>query len=87
MNTNVMITDEQMAKIKMISEQTGIAADDLVRQAIDRMIDEKVPKTGDWREAVRAVAGIWKDRDDLEETFGAFRGGFENRYRKLFPDD
>ena len=29
MNTNVTISDEQMEKIKAISEQTGVAADDL----------------------------------------------------------
>jgi len=86
MNTNVTITDEQMEKIKAISEHTGVSTDDLVRQAIDRMIVEKAPKTGDWRQAVRAIYGIWKDRDDLEQTSKSFRDGFENRHKKLFPD-
>jgi hypothetical protein len=46
MNGNVTITDEQMAKIKAISEQTGIAADDLVRQAVDKLIVEKNAEEG-----------------------------------------
>ncbi|MGV3550201.1 hypothetical protein [Rhizobium sp.] len=86
MNTNVTISDEQMAQIKKIAEQTGVAADDLVREAIDRMIVERAPKTGDWKEATRAIYGIWKDRNDLEDTFKSFRDGFEDRHAKLFPE-
>lgn len=85
MNTNVTIADEQMEKIKAIAEETGVSADDLVRQAIDKLIAERAPKTGDWKEALRAFAGIWEDRHDLGETFKSFRDGFENCQRKLFP--
>jgi predicted DNA-binding protein len=87
MNTNVTISDEQMEKIKAISEQTGVAVDDFVREAIDRMIVDKTPKTGDWKQAVRAFAGIWKDRDDLEDLIREGREQLKQRHKRLYPDE
>lgn len=91
MNTNVAITDEQMARIKAISEDTGVSADDLVRQAIDKMIvektpeDKRAPKPGGWRKELLAVAGIWEDRDDIDDMIREGRAQLERRHRKLFP--
>lgn len=93
MNTNVTISDEQMEKIKAISEQTGVAADDLVRQAIDRMIVEKAPETKrapnevGWRKELLAVAGIWEDRDDIDGLMREGREQLKRRHSRMFPDD
>lgn len=92
MNTNVTITNEQKAKIEAISRQTGIAADDLVREAIDRMIVEKRAATpaggreGGWRNELLAVAGIWEDRDDIETIMRAGRELLRQRDLKLHRD-
>ena len=92
MNTNVTISDEQMEKIKAISEQTGVPTDDLVRQAIDRMIVEKavagepMPKAAGWRKELLAVAGIWEDRDDIDDMIQEGRAQLERRHKRFFPD-
>jgi predicted DNA-binding protein len=87
MNTNVTISDEQMEKIKTISAATGLSETELVREAIDKLIEEKTTRDGDWRKALQGIYGIWKDRDDLDEVFRAFRDEFENRQSKLFVEN
>jgi hypothetical protein len=81
-----------MEKIKAISEHTGVSRDDLVRQAIDKMIVEKAlekgpaPKAGGWRKELLAVAGIWEDRDDIDDMIREGREQLERRHKTLFPD-
>lgn len=89
MNTNVAIPDEQMEKIRAISAQTGISEADLVRHGIDLMIAEKRQPTGDWREAVHALYGMWKDRDDIDDLIREGREQLKARDKRLYgePDD
>ncbi|CAN7427442.1 ribbon-helix-helix domain-containing protein [Rhizobium sp. LjRoot254] len=85
MNTNVTISDEQMEKIRTISAETGVSEAELVREAIDKLIEEKAPRTGNWREALMGIYGIWADRDDLDELFREGRAQLERRHREMFP--
>ena len=68
--TQIYLTDRQRAELAAISKALGKKQSELIREAIDHLIDQ----TGhSWREIVlREAAGIWKDRTDLPD-FKAIR--------------
>ncbi len=68
--TQVYLTERQRAELAAISEISGKKQSELIREAVDRLIEEK---SRGRREAVlREAAGIWKDRNDLPD-FRALR--------------
>ena len=68
--TQVYLTERQRAELAVISEAVGKKQSELIREAVDRLIDQAGHSR---REVVlREAAGIWKDRADLPD-FGATR--------------
>ena len=63
--TQIYLTDRQRSELAAISKTLGKKQSELIREAIDRLIDQ----TGkNHRELVlREAAGIWKDRTDLPD--------------------
>ena len=63
--TQIYLTEYQRNKLATIAKSFGKKQSELIREAIDRLIDQ----TGkNHREMVlREVAGIWKDRTDLPD--------------------
>jgi chromosome segregation and condensation protein ScpB len=63
--TQIYLTDRQRAELTSISKTLGKKQSELIREAVDRLIDE----AGDSRRKIvlREVAGIWKDRNDLPD--------------------
>jgi len=63
--TQIYITERQRDELAAIAKAGGKKQSELIREAIDRLIDES---GGSRREAVlRESAGIWKDRTDLPD--------------------
>ncbi len=63
--TQIYLTERQRNKLNAIAKTAGRKQSELIREAVDRLIDEA---TGDRREAVlRETAGIWKSRTDLPD--------------------
>lgn len=63
--TQIYLTDQQRAELSAISKTLGKKQSELIREAIDRYIDQASDK---WRKSVlQEAAGIWKDRTDLPD--------------------
>ena len=72
--TQIYLTDRQRAELAAISKALGKKQSELIREAVDRLI-EQVGRSR--REVVlRKAAGIWKDRTDLPD-FRAMRAEWD----------
>ena len=72
--TQIYLTERQRDKLAAIAKTAGKKQSELIREAVDRFINQKGRST---REAVlREAAGIWKDRTDLPD-FKATRAGWD----------
>jgi hypothetical protein len=63
--TQIYLTDRQRNELAAIGRTTGKKQSELIREAVDRLIDQ----SGHLRreKVLREVAGIWKDRRDLPD--------------------
>lgn len=85
------ITAEQNRKLKARAAATGVAEAELVRAGIDRELDDNkaAAAKGDWKDAWRQAAGMWADRDDLDEFYAnrrKRRGRRREKTQKLMRD-
>lgn len=72
--TQIYLTDHQRDKLAAIAKTVGKKQSELIREAVDRLIDEE---GGNRRDAVlREAAGMWKDRKDLPH-FRAMRAEWD----------
>jgi hypothetical protein len=72
--TQIYLTDRQCSELAAISNTLGKKQSELIREAVDRLIDQAGHSR---REIVlREAAGIWKDRTDLPE-FKAIRAEWD----------
>jgi hypothetical protein len=63
--TQIYLTEQQRDKLAAIAKTVGKKQSELIREAIDRFIDQV---SSSRRELVlREAAGIWKDRTDLPD--------------------
>ena len=61
--TQIYLTEHQREELAMIAKSSGKKQSELIREAIDRFINQA---GSSHRELVlRETAGIWKDRTDL----------------------
>lgn len=74
--TQIYLTERQHAELAVISKTVGKKQSALIREAIDRLIDQE---SSCRREMVlREAAGIWKDRKDLPD-FDAIRTEWDRK--------
>ena len=72
--TQIYLTEDQRAEIAAIANQSGKRQSEVIREAVDRFIEQKSRHR---REAIlREAAGIWRDRTDLPDL-DAFRRGWD----------
>lgn len=72
--TQIYLTEHQRDKLFSIAKTAGKKQSELIREAVDRFINQKSRSA---REAVlRQAAGIWKNRTDLPD-FKATRAGWD----------
>ncbi len=73
--TQIYLTDHQREELAAIAKAVGKTQSELIREAVDRLIDEKGHRR---REIVlHEAAGMWKDREDLPD-FRAMRTEWES---------
>ena len=72
--TQIYLTDRQRAKLTIIAENMGKKQSELIREAIDRLIEQAGQDQK--KTALKEAAGIWKDRDDLPD-FRALRAEWD----------
>jgi Arc/MetJ-type ribon-helix-helix transcriptional regulator len=72
--TQIYLTEHQRNELAAISKTLGKKQSELIREAVDRLID----KAGNSRreDVLRKAAGIWKDRTDLPD-FKAIRAEWD----------
>lgn len=63
--TQIYLTEAERAALKAIARQTGKKQSELIRQAIDRLIDGFQP--GERRARLQMARGIWQERADLPD--------------------
>ncbi len=63
--TQIYLTARQRTELASISKTLGKKQSELIREAVDRLIDQ----TGHSRRetVLREAAGLWKDRTDLPD--------------------
>ena len=66
--TQIYLTKRQREELNAIAKTAGKKQSELIREAVDRLIDES--RWGRRETVLREAAGIWKDRKDLPD----FRG-------------
>lgn len=72
--TQIYLTERQRDELAAIAEASGKKQSELIREAVDQLIDQ----AGSGRRDVvlREAAGIWKDRTDLPD-FKTLRAGWD----------
>ena len=72
--TQIYLTDRQRSKLSAIAKNTGKKQSEIIREAIDRLIDQS--DQNQKQTVLREAAGIWKNRDDLPD-FRAMRSEWD----------
>lgn len=72
--TQIYLTDRQRSKLSAIAKNTGKKQSEIIREAIDRLIDQS--NQNQKQAVLREAAGIWKNRDDLPD-FRAMRSEWD----------
>ena len=78
----VFLRADQKAALKALSRRTGLRQAALVRRGVDLVLEAATDQAMDWREATRAVAGLWRDREVADTAASDLRRSFRER----FPD-
>jgi predicted transcriptional regulator len=69
----LMLTGEQNAHLKRIAAATSRSEGELVREAIDEWLSRQKAEEEDWKAAWRQAAGLWADREDIDEIMAERR--------------
>jgi hypothetical protein len=80
----VFLREDQKAALKVMAARTGKRQSDLIRKGVDLLIDEAHSENADWRQVTRDVAGIWKDRSDLDDIVRGFRTAVKRRFSSVY---
>jgi preprotein translocase subunit SecA len=72
--TQIYLTDKQRAELAIIANNLGKKQSEIIRDAIDRLIDQSGQNKK--KTALQKAAGIWKNRKDLPD-FRAIRSEWD----------
>jgi hypothetical protein len=63
--TQIYLTEAERAALRVIARQTGKKQSELIRQAIDRLIEGFQP--AEHRARLQMARGMWQERGDLPD--------------------
>ena len=63
--TQIYLTERQRDELAAIAKAGGKRQSELIREAVDRLIDQESRSRRE--KALRAAAGMWRDRTDLPD--------------------
>ena len=83
--TQIYLTETQTHELDKRARQQGTTRSHLIREAVEKYL------TPDWdpeafKAALNRFAGIWADRDDLDEIRASMREAERRKRERLFPD-
>ncbi|MEK9148978.1 MAG: CopG family transcriptional regulator, partial [Candidatus Desantisbacteria bacterium] len=70
--TQIYLLDDQWRYMNVVSKQEKKSIASLIRFAIDKIFIQE--RKADFTKALHNAAGIWADREDLQDTQGFIRG-------------
>lgn len=80
----VFLTDDQFNALRRAAKATGRKQSEIIRRGVDLAVKEADEQpAADWKTALLGVAGIWKDRDDLDELYTDLRQRSRERLERL----
>ena len=80
--TQIYLTEDQKRRLEQLAAAAGRRQSDLIREALDGYLARQKP--GDWKEALRACAGMWADRDDVADLHERTRRESDERLKRLW---
>ncbi|MBL26692.1 MAG: hypothetical protein CMM50_03960 [Rhodospirillaceae bacterium] len=80
----VFLRGDQKAALKAIGARTGQRQSDLIREGVDLLIERSEQQDADWREVTRAVAGLWRDRADIDDIGRSLRAAAKRRFGSIY---
>ena len=69
----LLITQEQNRRLKTLAAASARPAAELVREALDAWLATQKAGEDDWKAGLMSVAGMWKDRTDLDAFYAERR--------------
>ena len=83
--TQIYLDEQQTKELDKRARQRGTTRSHLIREALEKYL------TPDWdpaafKAALNRFAGIWADRDDLDEIRKSMRDAERRKMERLFPD-
>lgn len=75
----VFLREDQKAALRALAARSGRRQSELIRRGVDMVLEQAEREKADWRDTVRAVAGIWRDRDDIDELMRENRAAANRR--------
>ena len=63
----IELSSSQVAALEALSRDTGRSREQLLNEAVERLLDEARADSVDWRALLRAGEGLWEHRDDLPD--------------------
>lgn len=79
LRTQVYLTEAQDRALKRLARTTGRSQSQLIRDAVDQLIEARAARAGSWKEAFRRASGMWADRPELDELLGDLRREADER--------
>ena len=79
----VFLRDDQKEQLKAIAARTGTKQSELIRRGVDMVIETTLKEQADWKNAWQQAAGLWKNRDDIEDIITDNRGQLNARLDRL----
>lgn len=84
--TQLYLHDDIHRKLRRIAREQGTTISELVRRALQQVYSEEV-SAGEWTSAVDAVAGLWADRDDIDDGWSRRIRSGSRRMREVASSD
>ena len=69
----VFIREDQERRLKALARRAGIPEAEIIRDGIDKALAEHEAADDGWKQVILDVAGIWKDRDDIDDVLAEGR--------------
>ena len=83
--TQIYLTERQTHELDERARRQGTTRSHLIREAVEKYL------TPDWdpeafKTALANIAGLWADRDDLDQIYESMRAADRRRLEQLYPD-
>ena len=79
----VFIREDQERRLKALARRAGMSEAEIIRDGIDRALAERGTADDGWKRVILEGAGIWKDRDDIEDIVAEGRRLSQERSERL----